>query len=321
MDEFLAEAVAVAEQFIGEHPGYSLSDQAIMWQGATNRIVRAQYRGQPVVFKFFRQGERWKRELYGLHHFSQTELVPLVIDGSHTNLVVMTELPYTDLPDSMPGTVLSDLDVNLASQSLGQATAKLVQERLSSEQSSLFEQQFYGGLALEDYLGSVLDAAHEVQISCELYQLPVFQQSLALLDARVPTLLQQPRLLYHQDASNVCFLGDQVSGFFELEMCRIGTLSMQLGSLFVLFQWRPLRWGEFLCGFQTAISRGLESSEVMASLGFAHFMVWRYITRYGEWDGQFKTEEEAAQEIKDALEYAVSLSYYNAIVQEGNGKF
>jgi hypothetical protein len=314
MDEFLERALTACEKFIWEYPGYAPSQQPLMPQGATNRVVRAQYQGQPVMFKFFCRTERYQRELFGLKHFGPTGLVPRVIDGSHQDLIIMSELPGTGLPLAVPGT--EGLDAARASRSLGHAAGQLVQVPLSLQQARAFEQRFYEGTPLEGYLTSILRAAQAVQRSCRLYQAHVFQQSLMLVNEHLEVLLRQPRILYHQDAGNVHFLGDRVSGFFDLEMCRVGTLSMQLGSLFVLFQWDQLRWRECLDGFQTAISRCLHLSEVAASLAFAHFLVWRYITRYGEWEGQLATNEEAETEAKAAVDYATSLSYYNAIVKE-----
>ena len=316
MDDFLQHALSTADQFIRQHPDYAPHDEPLISQGVTNRVVCARYQGQTVYLKFFGRLERYQRELYGLQHFAPTGLVPRVIDGSHENMIVLSEIPGAGLAASSPGTEPANLDMARASRSLGHAAAQLVLTPLSAQLADAFERRFYEGETLQGYLTSIVNAAHILSGACRMYQAPVFRDSLALVAGHVDTLLSQPRILYHQDAGNVAFVGDQVSGFFDLEMCRVGTLSMQLGSLFLLFYWCPLRWKDFLHGFQDAIARRLDPSEIAAGLAFAHFMVWRSITRFGEWDGQFVSAEEAEQEWQTALNFAGSLGYYNAIVKE-----
>ena len=63
------------------------------------------------------------------------------------------------------------------------------------------------------------------------YSGATFADSLSFIDANLPTLLSGPRRLYHQDAGNMLCAGDRLLGFFDLEMCRVGTLAIQIGCL------------------------------------------------------------------------------------------
>jgi hypothetical protein len=64
------------------------------------------------------------------------------------------------------------------------------------------------------------------------------------------------------------------------------------------------------------LQRSLDPSEIRAALAFAHFLIWRYITRYGEWNGTSETAEESQQDAIDASRYAASLRAYDATIRE-----
>jgi hypothetical protein len=97
-------------------------------------------------------------------------------------------------------------------------------------------------------------------------------------------MLGQKRLLYHQDAMNMHFSESRFMGFFDLEMCRVGTEAMQIGSLWYLFALYGA-WHDFVQGFAATSGRKLGKSDLAAGRTFAHFLVWRYISRYGRWHG------------------------------------
>jgi hypothetical protein len=274
--------------------------------GATNRIVRLVGPDRQLVLKYFVNSERWQRELWGLMHFQPTGLVPQVLDGSQQNTIVMTELATaTRLVNSVK-----------AGRSLGRAAARLSRVPLSADQRVDFESRFYDRESLEAYLGRIVRAGHAVHESCGVCQTDVFSESLALLDDQLRVILRQPRVLYHQDAANVGFDRNEVSGFFDFEMCRVGTLSTQIGSLFVLFQATTIRWHDVRLGLEAELDRRLDTSEISAALAFAHVLIWRYITRYGEWNGTLETAAESKQDGREAVGYAAALSCYSTTILE-----
>ena len=307
-DPLTDQALEAAAEYIEAHPGSALHDQPLMWHGATNRIVRLIGADGPIVLKYFVNSERWQRELWGLKHFQPTGLVPQVLDASQQNTIVMTELATAPLL----------VDSVKAGRSLGRAAARLSRVPLSADQRVDFESRFYDGQSLEAYLGRIVRAGHAVQESCGVYQIDTFSESLALLDDQLGVILRQPRILYHQDAGNVGFDRDEVSGFFDLEMCRTGTLSTQIGSLFVLFQATTIRWHDVRLGLEAELDRRLDPSEISAALAFAHVLIWRYITRYGEWSGTFGMAVESQQEVLEAVGYAAALTSYSTTIHESS---
>ena len=316
MDEQLQSALTRCQQFIQTHSDYTPSRKPLLGQGSTNRVVRAIWMDQPVIFKFFNQQERKERELFGLQHWAETGLVPRIIEAEQEDFLVISEVPGDWLPGKVSALGPASIDAAQASQSLGWATARLTRTPLTTNQARAFERRFYHGETLKAYLTTILKASKRIQQDVRCYQSPLFKRSLKLLEEQWDTLFAQPHILYHQDAANVHFVGERFSGFFDLEMCRVGTEAMQIGSLFVLFERTLAVWKEFLQGYQVERGKSLSRSETCASLAFAHFMVWRSISRYGEWTGSLTSTAESEREACTAAEYATALSYYNAIVYE-----
>jgi hypothetical protein len=113
-------------------------------------------------------------------------------------------------------------------------------------------------------------------------------------------------VLYHQDALNGHFRGSRFAGFFDLEMCRVGTEAMQIGAL-----WKTLAlhgiWEPFATGYALVSGRVLDDADREAARAFAHFMVWRYITRYGQWRGETMAVDHLAAEEQEAAGYREAL--------------
>jgi hypothetical protein len=165
---------------------------------------------------------------------------------------------------------------------------------------------------LVDYLQNILQAGQAIHAQIDCYRAPIFGQSLAIIAANLPYILSQPRLLYHQDAMNVHFVDYRCSGFFDLEMCRVGTQPMQIGSLWWLLVTQKL-WADFVQGVAEVTGRTLSAEDFAASRAFAHFLVWRYISDYGDWHGAPLTNSAMAAEVEKAAGYRQSIELFNTL--------
>jgi hypothetical protein len=145
-----------------------------------------------------------------------------------------------------------------------------------------------------------------------VYSNRLFSQSLAGIEANLPYILGQKRLLYHQDAMNMHFLDSRFTGFFDLEMCRVGTEAMQIGSLWYFFA-SYNNWNAFVRGYAEITGRQLNEPDFNAAQAFAHFLVWRYISRYGRWRAQPEDIAGRAQAEADTAMYANAIELNNKI--------
>ncbi len=102
------------------------------------------------------------------------------------------------------------------------------------------------------------------------------------------------------------FVGSRFSGFFDLEMCRVGTEAMQIGSLWTIFSLYKA-WDAFAQGFADGTGCTLSPPAVAAARAFAHFMRWRSISDYGDWHGEPLPETKWATMTAQAEHYRQSL--------------
>src|SRR5690606_21570361 len=95
--------------------------------------------------------------------------------------------------------------------------------------------------------------------------------------------------------------------FFDLEMSRVGTEAMQLGSLWNFFVVHN-HWHTFTQGYADQGGRPLTSEDIDAAKAFAHFLVWRYISRNGQWHGEPNTTAHHSSLQEEATQYERTLA-------------
>lgn len=309
-------AYPLVKDFIARHPEYAMAPDQSGSHSNTNYVifgVRASQGGAVrVVFKVFCEDERKTREVYALHHFAATGLVPTLIAEDGARLIVQSYIPG-DWPPK-PGEANFNTEAAAhAGYTLGQATAKLVATPLSPQAALDFEHSFYDGLPLTRYWRDIVDAAWQVCRNVPVYQSAEFADSLIQIEAILPYILQQPRLLYHQDAMNMHFVGREFSGFFDLEMCRVGTTAMQIGALWhflAVYQ----NWHTFAQGFAQCAGQTFSRDDFDAARAFAHFLTWRYVTRSGRWRGDLIDTIAPAQLSQAANDYAATIRLHNSVL-------
>ncbi len=270
-------ALPVIEAF-ARAQGYTLDEDQEGSHGNTNYVAFGHKGPRAVVFKYYSEPERRERELYALRHWSRTGVVPEVLDDDGDRLIVQSRITVVPEANGIAP------DPEIIGQTLGVATAELFSVPLRAGQKEEFESSFYGGQTLECYIEEITEASIKIQQSIPYYSEEVFSDSLDLLTSHIPFLLAPPHRLYHQDALNVGLQSSRFSGFFDLEMCRVGTLPIQIGCLWAIFQQHHC-WNAFVRGYASATGVQLGDKEREGARAFAHFMVWRYVSDYGQWRG------------------------------------
>jgi hypothetical protein len=306
------QALPVVERFVQQNPQYTIDADQTGSQGVTNYVIFGQRGDQPVVFKYFCADERKEREVFALRHFAATGLVPRLLEEHGQRLIIISRIPGGPLPDL--GQNEHKVDTERIGYTLGQATANLVSVPLHPQVAQDFEDRFYAGQQrLTDYINSILQASWAIHQKVACYSGPLFASSLRDIEVNLPYILGQKRLLYHQDALNMHFADSRFTGFFDLEMCRVGVEAMQIGSLWYVFATYG-GWEAFVQGFAAVTGHVLGQQDLNAGRAFAHFLVWRYISRYGDWRGEALTPDETKNEMAEAVKYQKSIELNNRIL-------
>lgn len=310
--EMERQAWPVVERFVQEHPQYHIDGNQNGSQSVTNYVIFGQRLDheaeQRVIFKYFCRDERKQREIFALHHFAATGLVPQLLEDEGSRLIVVSYIPGAFLPWPADHSAASwAIDRSVMGYTLGAATAKLITTPLTTQAAQEFESRFYGGETLAAYFQNILQASQSIHQHVDCYKDALFGRSLALIAENLPSILAQPRLLYHQDALNMHFVGSRFSGFFDLEMCRVGTAAMQIGSLWSIITNYDV-WDVFTQGFAEITGQMLDQQDWATSRAFAHFMAWRSISDYGDWHGEPLPPDQMAEVVAQADEYRQRLA-------------
>lgn len=307
-------AYPAVEQFIAHHPEYNMAMNQSGSLSNTNYVIFGQRDQEPVIFKYFCTDERKERETYALKHFAAIGIVPRILAEDGPRLLVQSYIPGNSFPAPTSPEYAAVAPFQ-AGYTLGQAVAILTSVPLSTEAANEFETRFYEGLSLEQYINEIMEASWQIHHHVEAYSGPMFAQSLATIQASHTHLLHAKRILYHQDALNHHFVGSHFSGFFDLEMSHVGTIAMQIGSLWTSIATHN-HWPAFAQGFHSTSNITLNATEFHAAKAFAHFLIWRYISRYGRWQGDATDTELYQRSVAQAGDYANQIELANKVAPE-----
>ena len=295
------------DAFIRGNPGYSREDVKKPGPGVNNLVVFARKDGRTVVFKAFLWDQAKAREAYALNHWRETGLVPeLLADVAADEMIIMSWLEGEYL-----GKQDGEEAWRSACRGIGQAIGRLVQVPMTPAQVADFESRFFEGSTLEGYLGKMLALGRSVQARDPDFRDRFWKEDLDFMEEQQGAILAQPRILYHEDIGNLYIHQGRFTGFFDLEMSRVGTAAMQLGTAMRLMCGRG-DWASFLKGWEDAQGADMSSAEKRAAVAAASFLGWREITRYLSYDGtpgtgyewaspadpvRYRTEVEGIQEM------------------------
>ncbi|MBV7327821.1 hypothetical protein KFU94_06090 [Chloroflexi bacterium TSY] len=289
--EELAKQSAIAiEDFIRQHPEYSVDDEQPKYRGGTNLVTFGHCGQKPIVFKYFIRTYRWVHEYFCLRHFAKTGHVPEILAVVPERMVVMSCFPSSGLETE----VLNKIEREQVSREIGQAVADLVQwplPKVEERPTDLSEfERFSWRSDIGEILGDSLRRCRRIQELYPAYQAPFFSESFALAEQCIDFIDQQPRILFHEDMPNLSVHEAHFQGFYDLEMVRVGTEALQLGVAVHLC--RPhwveepwLDWHNFLIGYQSRTGRTVNKDDQLAILAMSHFYYHLRLCRWGEWDG------------------------------------
>jgi hypothetical protein len=288
-DRLLAEAEDAVARYVSENPGHAIDPEQPEYRGGTNRVIFGSRNGEPVVYKYFVTAERCATEHACLQHFRSTGVVPRVLDAVSDRLLVLERIGGTDgLGAAEDGSLAPD-QVQELSRQVGEALGRLMATPLPAAAKGYCPVRDFRGLRwsprLDRVVGWYLASSRRVQRAIPQYAAPLCSDSLALLAAQAERIAGERQLLYHEDIWNLRVDGDRFLGFYDLEMCRVGTQSMQLGVAVELCGPGRLEWRHLQRGYEVEAGRRLAPADLLAVLAMNHFYHWIRACRWGHWNG------------------------------------
>lgn len=282
--QFAAQAMARVNALVAEHPEYTCQGVPQPGQGSTNRVVFARRGKELVVFKVFCEVERKAREIFAFHHWRDRGLVPRLIADVDEYMLVMSHISGMYLHEFRE--IADEGDWRRACREAGEAIGGLTCVPLYADVQADFESRFYGDLGeLGDYLSRILELGRQIHARDPDFRDAFWGDNLEFMASHLETILAQPRILYHQDVSNLHIHKGHFSGMFDLEMCRVGCAAMQLASAVGMFRGQESGWAAFLEGWAGDVQRPLISDDRQAAAAGACLLLWREISRYLSYDG------------------------------------
>lgn len=284
-DDFTRNSLARIDAFIAQHPEYTRVGVDQPRQGATNRVVFGRRGDEPIVFKVFCEAERKQRECFAYRHWRETRLVPRLLADVEPDMIVTTRFPSGANLNWMRKTT-DEAEWFKACSELGRAVASLMAVPMSAEAQKDFEARFYGEIGpLEAYLSRIVKLGRGVQSRDPGFRDDYWAESLDFVECQLPFIFAQPRSLYHQDPANHCFDGTRFTGFFDLEMCRVGGAAMQLSYCVGILGGSRKGWDHFCSGWEGVSGTALQAEDRKVIAAAVHLLGWRVITRYKSYDG------------------------------------
>jgi hypothetical protein len=283
-DPLTTAALSKVDAYIAAHPEYTRQGVPQPGQGSTNRVVFCRLGEATVVFKVFCQRERKQREIFAFHHWQHTGLIPALVDDVDETMLVMAHLPGVYLHQSRqeePAPLFYR-----ASYATGHAIGTLSRVPLSTADRATFESRFYGDTGpLEAYLGRIAELGRSIQARDPDFQDAFWRDNLDVIECQLSYLYARPRILYHQDVSNLHVLNGRFVGFLDLEMCRVGCAAMQVASALNMLNGEQTAWEPFRAGWEAATGEPLGLERRQATLAAYSLLQWREISRYMSYDG------------------------------------
>ena len=268
--------------FLDLHPEFTLEGVTQPGHGTTNKVYFVRWGENLAVIKVFCERERKDRECFGLTHWQSTGLFPKLIYADDPTMIVMSHIPGMYLSQSRQ--LEGEQHWRAACRAAGHAIASLTRVPLPVADVTRFESRFYGAQTLRSFLERVLELGRLIHSRDSDFSGDFWRNSLDFMESSLETLLAQQRILYHQDMQyNVS--GGKFRGFFDVEMCRVGTAAIQLGSSLSAIRVEDGSWEFFKQGWETAAGV-LTQTDLEGAAAFNHVMTWRVISRYFSYDGR-----------------------------------
>ena len=92
-------AIPAINSLVEEHKEYSIDPDQSGSASVTNYVIFGRRGKEQVVFKYFCDEERRRREVYGLNHWTPSGIVPRLYYDDGGLLIVIERFPGSFLPD------------------------------------------------------------------------------------------------------------------------------------------------------------------------------------------------------------------------------
>jgi hypothetical protein len=314
VDDLTRASEAAIGRYLREHPASSVEPQQPGYRGGTNRITLGTLGDRPIVLKYFGAANRWVNEVSVLRHLAGSGLVPEVVDAVPESLIVMTRLPGCDLRARLAAN-REPAAIGRLSRDIGGAVARLTMQGLPHGGERYSPGRDFTvipwGTRLSDVIRAYVRISRRVQQVLPEYRGPFFDGSLTLLQDLSRRVDEESLILFHEDISNLRVRDDRFVGFYDLEMCRLGTVSMQLGVVLGLCDPGGLDWEKVRLGYEATTGRRLGDPELVLAVAMYHLYVWIRVCRWGYWDGDASNPEhrEASASYHEWALAAMAMAY------------
>jgi len=228
-------------------------------------------------------------EVACLRHLAATGSVPQVIDGDCEPFLIAERLPGEDATLGYRTIHAAATGLPALSHAIGQAQGRLTAFPLPVSGRGYCPVRDFTVMPWpadpQQMLSHYLDICRRIVQVLPEYGTGIFEPSLALLSAQLPSIGLRRRCLFHEDIANLKIDQGRFAGFFDLEMCRAGTDMMQLGVGLQCCGPGRLSWRFFKRGFEDGAGQVLTSDDLHSAVAMHHLYAWLRICRWGWWDG------------------------------------
>jgi hypothetical protein len=288
--DHIARAEAEVRAFIAHHPDYLLDEVQPAYRGGTNCCTFGRCGQVPVVFKSFTVPARWRNERACLSFFAPTGLVPGLIAEEADRLIVMTRLGGIDIGGLGTSAIRTASGLRSLSHDFGVALGTLASMPVAPPPSGYDVARDFAVIPwhhdLRAAIGRYTATARRVQRSLPIYADAFFARSLDRLEREADRVDRQPRCLFHEDIGNTRIAEVTMVGFYDFEMCRLGTHAMQLGVAVGQCGTGKLDWAPLRAGFEQRTGRALAADDLVSVVAMADLYAWIRICYWGWWDGE-----------------------------------
>jgi len=288
-------------RFVAANPQYSLDPVQPTCRGSTNHLMFGRCARRRVVFKCFWSPDRWRNELYFLRLLGPTGLVPKVMATTDQKLIVMHRLPGTYVSDCTRTLADRPEAIDRLSREVGQALGRITQVPLTEDPQGYHPARCFVAIPWGQDLRAVVmeyvRRCRRVQQVVPHYALPLADQSLSLVESSAARVGAEPQIVFHEDVGNMHAVRGHFRGFFDLEMARNGTESMQIGVALCYCGRGRLNRQPLFSGYQSQVGR---HPDALSALAMNHLYHWIRACRWGRIGGDNDDPADVQASVRDA---------------------
>jgi hypothetical protein len=179
-----------------------------------------------------------------------------------------------------------------ACEETGKAVGSLTRVPFGTKERKAFETKFHGALTgYESYIDRIVKLGRSIHANDPAFKNDFWCKSLDFIEAQIPAILDEPRVLVHLDVANLHVQNGRFIGFFDFETCRIGSASLQLAASLPMLRASRTAWKLFRHGWELATNAVLDGDDLTKVSACSQLLGWRNISRNLSYDGTPPTGE------------------------------